>query len=161
MAAALDGFGDDGLEIGAAIAAARKFADAAARETLQGQPLDTRGPAFRDYLIRKLGARREECVLVLFLTRRGLFIAEDIYLGGQRAACVIPLRQSVRRAFDLDARRLVLAHNHPSGVANPSSADIAATTRLRDVLEALEIRLEDHCIVAGNTVVSMRTRSLL
>lgn len=99
--------------------------------------------------------------MVLFFTEEGLFIAEDFYEGGRRGGVVIPLRRTVRRAFDLDARRLVIAHNHPSGAAWPSEADIAATEHLRGVVEALEIALEDHCIVAGNTVASMRVAGLI
>lgn len=128
---------------------------------LRGEPVDTRTIAFKEYLVHRLGARREECVLVLFLTGESLFIAEDLYVGGRRSGSIIPLRRSVRRAFDLDARRLVLAHNHPSGVARPSAADITATTRFRDVVEALEIGFDDHCIVGGNSIVSMRDMGLL
>lgn len=149
------------MDIGAAIVAARRLSEAAARETLTGQPVDTRAEEFRHYLIRRLGMRREECVMILFFTGEGLFIAEDFYGGGQRGEAAIPLRRTVRRAFDLDARRLVIAHNHPSGTAAPSEADIATTARLRAVVEALEIGLDDHCIVAGNTIASMRAMGLV
>lgn len=121
-----------------------------------GLPLDTGSPEFRRYLVDRLGCRREECVLVFYLNGEGIYIAEDLYAGGRRAECLIPLRRTVRRAFDLDARRIVLAHNHPSGAARPSGDDIAATAMFRQVVEPLEIRLDDHCIVAGNAVASMR-----
>ncbi|MCJ2186021.1 JAB domain-containing protein [Novosphingobium beihaiensis] len=158
---ALAEIGHDRAAIRAAIVAARHLAEAAAREALVGEAIDTRAAEFRHYLVRRLGLRREECVMVLFFTGEGLFIAEDFYCGGQRGEAVIPLRRTVRRAFDLDARRLVLAHNHPSGTALPSNADIAATAKLRNVTEALEIGLDDHCIVAGNAIASMRTMGLV
>ncbi|EIZ79989.1 DNA repair protein RadC [Novosphingobium sp. Rr 2-17] len=161
LTAALDDFGESAGQIAVAIASARRLAEAAARELLQGEPVDTRAPAFCEYLVQRLGARREECVLVLFTTQDGLFIAEDFYSGGGRAESRIPLRRSVRRAFDLDARRVVLAHNHPSRILRPSLADILATKRFRDIVEALDIRLEDHCIVAGDAVLSMRRMGLL
>ncbi|MCT2399333.1 JAB domain-containing protein [Novosphingobium mangrovi (ex Huang et al. 2023)] len=148
-------------EVGALIVAARQLAEAAAREALIGQPIDTRAPEFRYYLVRRLGMRREECLMILFFTGEGLFLAEDFYDGGQRAEVTIPLRQTVRRALDLDARRLVVAHNHPSGSAEPSEADIAATAQLRRVVEALEVGLDDHCIVAGNVIASMRSMGLI
>lgn len=147
--------------MGAAIVASRHFAEAAAREALIGEPVDTRTLEFRHYLVRRMGIRREECVMILFFTAAGLFIAEDFHDGGQRGEATIPLRRTVRRALDLDARRLVIAHNHPSGTATPSDADIAATARLHRVLHALEIALEDHCVVAGNTIASMRAMGLL
>lgn len=149
------------VAVGAAIVAARHLAEAAAREALVGEAVDTRAPEFRHYLVRRLGLRREECVMILYFTGEGLFIAEDFYSGGQRGEAAIPLRRTVRRAFDLDARRLVLAHNHPSGSALPSETDIAATAHLRNVVEALEIGLDDHCIVAGNVVASMRAMGFI
>ena len=147
--------------VASAIVAARRLSEAAMREVLLGQPTDTGMQAFRHYLVNRLGSRREECVMVLFFTGDRLYLAEDLYVGGKRAEVRIPLRRTVRRAFDLAARRIVIAHNHPSGTAQPSASDIAATTRLRTVAEALEIRLDDHCIVAGNTVVSMRAMGLI
>ncbi|GLK43120.1 MULTISPECIES: JAB domain-containing protein [Novosphingobium] len=147
-------------EIAHAIAAARRLAEAASREAMLGAPLQTEAFAFRQYLVNRLGSRREECVLVFFFNGEGVYIAEDIYAGGKRTECLIPLRRTVRRAFDLDARRIVLAHNHPSGTARPSSDDIVATARFRQIVEPLEIRLDDHCIVAGNAVASMKAMGI-
>ncbi|WP_404480770.1 JAB domain-containing protein [Novosphingobium sp. BL-52-GroH] len=161
MAEALAEAGECRTEIAAAIVGARRLAEAASREVLEGVAIETSAPAFRRYLVTRLGSRREECVMVLFFTGEGIYIAEDLYAGGQRTAIRIPLRRTVRRAFDLDARRLVVAHNHPSGKPHPSDADIAATGRLRAIVEALEIRLDDHCIVAGNCVVSMHAMGLI
>lgn len=98
--------------------------------------------------------------MVIFLTADGLYIAEDLYAGGRRAEIRIPLRATIRRAFDLNAQRLVLAHNHPSGTVQPSGDDIAATARFRHVVEALEMCLDDHCIVAGNSIASMKGMGL-
>lgn len=166
--ALVDALAEAGSELGegraavaSAIVAARRLSEAATREVLLGQPTDTGTLAFRQYLVSRLGSRREECVMVLFFTGDGLYIAEDLYVGGRRAEIRIPLRRTVRRAFDLDARRLVIAHNHPSGIPQPSAADIAATGHFREVIEALEIGLDDHCVVAGNCVVSMRAMGLV
>lgn len=161
LAGALEDMGDLAMPTAAAVVATRRFAEAAAHEAFVGEPLDTTRTAFRDYLVRRIGTRREECVLVLYFTDKGLFLAEDIYPGGSRSGSLIPLRRSVRRAFELDARRLVLAHNHPSGSSLPSKADIAATARFRQVVEPLEIALHDHCIVAGGAVASMRALRVL
>ncbi|GAB7552620.1 JAB domain-containing protein [Novosphingobium resinovorum] len=155
--------GDDGPSsawLADAIVAARRLAEAASREAMRGLPLDTGSAEFRRYLVNRLGCRREECVQVFYFNGEGIYIAEDLYTGGRRTECLIPLRRTVRRAFDLDARRIVLAHNHPSGAARPSADDIAATARFRQIVEPLEIRLDDHCIVAGNAVASMRTMGI-
>ncbi|MFT5032188.1 MAG: DNA repair protein RadC [Bacteroidia bacterium] len=56
----------------------------------------------------------------------------------------------IKRALELNAAALIVAHNHPSGVAEPSRADIAITGRLREALALADIRLLDHCIVAGH-----------
>ncbi|MEE4451186.1 JAB domain-containing protein [Novosphingobium resinovorum] len=157
----IGGSRDIAPEIAEAIIAARRLAEAASREALLGVPIQTEASAFRQYLVNRLGSRREECVLVFFFNGEGVYIAEDLYAGGRRSECLIPLRRTVRRAFDLDARRIVLAHNHPSGTANPSSDDIAATARFRQVVEPLEIRLDDHCIVAGNHVASLKAMGCL
>lgn len=155
------GEGEVGTEVGRAIVAARRLAEAAVREALTGTPIDIGSTEFRQYLVHRLGIRREECVMILFFTADGLFIAEDFYSGGTRGTSTIPLRRTVRRALDLDARRLVIAHNHPSVQALPSEADIAATTRLRALVESLEIGLDDHCIVAGNAVTSLRVLGMV
>lgn len=158
---ALADAGADHAGIAEGIVAARALAEAASREAVLGVPLDTASEQFRRYLVMRLGSRREEAVLVLFFNADGIYIAEDLYAGGRRAECLIPLRRTVRRAFDLDARRLVLAHNHPSGSSRPSSGDIAATLQFRAVVEALEIALEDHCVVAGNHVSSMKSLGMV
>lgn len=98
---------------------------------------------------------------MLFFTREGLFIAEDFYAGGYRDGATVPLRRLVRRAYDLDAYGIVIAHNHPSGDPTPSDADVATTRRVRDVVEALDFCLEDHCIVARNAFASMREKGMI
>jgi DNA repair protein RadC len=65
------------------------------------------------------------------------------------------------RAFEVGARAVVLAHNHPSGEASPSEADITVTQRLNRSLSELEIVLFDHVIVGGATIYSMRGAGLL
>jgi DNA repair protein RadC len=67
----------------------------------------------------------------------------------------------VRRALALNAAALIVAHNHPSGVAEPSAADEAMTRRLRDALALVEVRLLDHFIVGDGHPVSLAERGLL
>lgn len=145
----------------AAITVARDIAVLAAREELFGEPTEPGNPRLRHYLLRRLGPCREECVLVLYLSADGLFIAEDVYAGGHCSAASLPLRGTVRRAFDLDARRLLIAHNHPSGNPEPSAADLRVTRHFIDVTAALELVVDDHVVVGGNRVVSLRDRGLI
>lgn len=73
----------------------------------------------------------------------------------------LPMRAVIGRALQLDAHGLVLAHDHPSGDAHPSDADIAVTRRLADTAAAVGVRLYDHLIFAGETCVSFRQLGLL
>jgi DNA repair protein RadC len=108
--------GDDGPSsawLADAIVAARRLAEAASREAMRGLPLDTGSAEFRRYLVNRLGCRREECVQVFYFNGEGIYIAEDLYTGGRRTECLIPLRRTVRRAFDLDARRIITRLEQP------------------------------------------------
>jgi DNA repair protein RadC len=73
----------------------------------------------------------------------------------------LPVRAVIGRALQLDALGLVVAHNHPSGDAHPSDADIAVTRRLADTAAAVGVRLYDHLIFAGEACVSFRQLGLL
>jgi DNA repair protein RadC len=68
----------------------------------------------------------------------------------------ISLRALVSRAIDLGAAGVVILHNHPSGVSDPSEQDVADTRRLAQLLEKLDLALVDHLIVAGSSIQSMR-----
>lgn len=102
-----------------------------------------------------------ERLVVLHLDddRRSLGI-EDFDAAG-RASVALPLRDIIRHALLLDARGLVIAHNHPSGDPRPSEADVQATRRLAAIAEALGIRLHDHLIFAGDECTSFRALGLL
>ena len=71
------------------------------------------------------------------------------------------LRTIVRSAIALDASAVVLMHNHPSGNPTPSAADIAETRRISGLLESLDLRLQDHLIISGRAIFSMRGGKLL
>ena len=80
--------------------------------------------------------------------------------GGEACVCV-PLRCIVRDALRVDARGLIIAHNHPRGDSSPSEADKKVTRRIRDVMRELDIRVIDHILFAGPEVTSFRALSLL
>lgn len=117
--------------------------------------------ATRQFLQAQLRGEPREVFAAIFLDSQHQLIAyEPLFFGTLDAAAVYP-REVVSRALALNAAALIIAHNHPSGVAEPSDADRRITTRIRDALGLLDIRLLDHCIVAGREVVSLAERGLL
>jgi len=137
------------------------LAAAGLREALHGAPVRSSDADFQQYALVQLGLKREECVLVVFLDKERFYIASEMYDGASRGACTIPVRRLVRRALEIDARRLIIAHNHLSGVTAPSQSDIAATRELGGLLGRLEIHLDDHCIATRHAISSMRLGGLM
>ncbi len=114
-----------------------------------------------EYLQTVLRDRRREIFTCLFLdTRHRVLAAEDLFQGSIDGACVYP-RIVAERALRLSAAAVIVAHNHPSGVSEPSLADQAITRRLKDALLLLEIRLLDHFVVGDGPPVSMASRGML
>lgn len=102
-----------------------------------------------------------EVFAVLFLDNRHRVLAfEELFRGTIDGASVHP-REVVRRALQLNAAAVILSHNHPSGVAEPSQADQRITTRLREALALVDIRVLDHLVVGDGNCCSMAQRGLL
>ena len=127
----------------------------------------SRGPALlspqstREFLCRVLGTRPYEVFCVLFLDNRHRIIAwAELFRGTIDGASVHP-REVLRMALAHNAAAVLLAHNHPSGVAEPSQADELITRRLREALALVDIRVLDHMIVAGSDTSSFAERGLL
>lgn len=113
------------------------------------------------YLQCVLRDRPNEVFACLFLDSRHRVIAfEELFQGTIDGATVYP-RVVAERALRLGAAALIVAHNHPSGVCEPSMADQAITRRLKDALDLLDIRLLDHFVVGDGQPVSMAARGLL
>ncbi len=114
----------------------------------------------RDFLSARLGGRDVEyfCVITLDV-RHGMIGYTELCRGTIDSAAVYP-REVVKLALDKGAASVILAHNHPSGVAEPSCADELITKRLSAALALVDIRLLDH-IVAGSTTVSLAERGIL
>lgn len=114
-----------------------------------------------EYLQTVLRDRNREIFTCLFLdTRHRVIAAENLFQGSIDGACVYP-RVVAERALRLSAAAVIVAHNHPSGVSEPSLADQAITRRLKDALLLLEIRLLDHFVVGDGPPVSMASRGML
>lgn len=113
------------------------------------------------YLSTALAGRDSEVFAVLFLDNRHRVIAfEEMFHGTVDNTTVYP-REVAKRALTLNAAAVILAHNHPSGVPEPSDADRLITRRLRDALELIDVRLLDHFVIGHGSVVSLASRGML
>lgn len=144
-----------------AVIACRELIRISTREELVSERVSPSNPAFRDYLIGELDNRTEERLHAIYLDRGDCFIRDERVSQGSRDSLSVRLRHLLHRALDLGAFGLIVAHNHPSGVAMPSALDRDATERLRQLTAPLEITLVDHCIVARGRVYSMALGKLL
>jgi DNA repair protein RadC len=106
------------------------------------------------------GAQHERAHVVFLDTRSGWLGDAAIGLGSLNQLS-LRMRELLGEALRLDARGIILAHSHPSGHCQPSGCDIAATRRLADVAQALDIALVDHLIFTTDEVYSMRAGGLL
>ena len=113
------------------------------------------------FLRARLGAFPHEVFAGLFLDNRHRMIAfEELFRGSIHGASVFP-REVVRRCLAHNAAAAIFAHNHPSGVAEPSLADREITAELKRALGLIEVRVLDHFIIGGNAVVSLAQRGLI
>ena len=117
--------------------------------------------AVRDFLTARLRHQPREVFACLFMDNKHRVIEyEELFYGTINAASVYP-REVVRRALDYNAAALILTHNHPSGVAEPSRADEQITHRLIDALAAIDVRVLDQMVVGDGEIVSFAERGLL
>lgn len=127
---------------------------------MRGDPLES-PDVTEQYLKTALRDCSNEVFACLFLDTRHRVIAfEELFHGTIDGATVYP-RVVAEKALQHGAAALIVAHNHPSGISEPSLADQAITRRLKDALALLDIRLLDHFVVGEGTPVSMAARGLL
>jgi DNA repair protein RadC len=145
----------------AEIVAVLELARRALSAQLKQQTLFDSPEAVRDYLQLQLGSRPHEIFAVMFLdSQHRLIVLEELFRGTLTQTSVYP-REVVVRALALNAASVVLAHNHPSGTAQPSRADEALTQTLKAALGLVDVRVLDHFVVTSNQAVSMAERGLL
>jgi DNA repair protein RadC len=117
--------------------------------------------AVRDYLRLLLHGREHEVFVCIWLDAQHRVLAvQEIFRGTLTQTSVYP-REVVKAALQQNAAAVIFAHNHPSGVAQPSQADELLTRNLRDALALVEIKVLDHFIVAGAHAISFAERGLL
>jgi DNA repair protein RadC len=123
------------------------------RGTPLGCPADT-----RRFLTARLRRHEHEVFACLFLDNRHRLICfEELFRGTVNGASVYP-REIAKRGLYHNAAAIIIAHNHPSGVAEPSQADRAITARIRDAMALIDVRLMDHFVVGDGQIVSFAER---
>lgn len=111
-----------------------------------------------EFLRLRLGHEKREVFSVIFLDHKNRVLKfEVMFMGTINAAIVYP-REVVRRALEVNAVNLILAHNHPSGDPEPSKQDYEITRRISDALRLVEIRILDHLVVCRDSFVSLSDR---
>ena len=145
----------------AEIVAVLELSRRALASQLEEKTMFSNPQAIRDYLQLQLGSRQHEIFAVLFLdTSHRLIVLEEMFRGTLTQTSVYP-REVVVRALSLNAANVVLAHNHPSGIAQASRADEAITQTLKAALALVDVRVLDHFIVTRTEAVSMAELGLM
>ena len=117
--------------------------------------------AVRDYLKAQLRHEPHEVFACLFLDSKHRVLAFEVLFHGSIDSASVYPRQVVKRALAHNAAALILTHNHPSGVAEPSQADRVLTKRLQDALALIEVRVLDHFIVGDGEPLSLAEQGWL
>lgn len=122
-------------------------------------PADTR--RFLQSLLGRAEYQGQEVFMVIFLdSQHGVLASEEMFRGTIDSCAVYP-RLVVKRALEVNAAAVVFAHNHPSGLAEPSQADRTLTDRLKQALGTVDVRVVDHIVVGGSSSVSFAERGWL
>ena len=130
-------------------------------ESLRAGPSLASPGATREFLVARLRDLEHEVFCCLYLDNRHRLIEfEQLFRGTIDGASVYP-REVVKQALQWNSAAVIIAHNHPSGIAEPSLADERITLRIRDALALVDIRLLDHIIVGDGASVSLAERGSL
>lgn len=128
---------------------------------LREEPVFTTPQRVKDYLQMRLGALPHEVFAVLFLDAQQRLIAcEEMFRGTLTQTSVYP-REVVKRALELNTASVILSHNHPSGVLEPSRADELLTQTLKSSLQLVDVRVLDHVVVGRTGALSFAERGLM
>ena len=145
----------------AQLAAVLELARRSLRDDLKSGNALTSPGAVRDYLRLVLGGRPHEVFVCIYLDAQHRVTATaELFRGTLTQTSVYP-REVVKAALAANAAAVIFAHNHPSGVAQPSQADELLTRQLKEALALVEVKVLDHFIIAGNQALSFAERGLL
>jgi DNA repair protein RadC len=161
LTAALAAARDQHTEQAARLVAAVELVTRALKEKITNGNALNSPAAVREYLRLKLQSLPHEVFVALFLDAQNRVIEiEELFRGTLTQTSVYP-REVVKRALHHNAGAVIFAHNHPSGIAEPSHADETLTQALKQALALIDVRVLDHFIVAGSGVLSFAERGLI
>lgn len=153
----IDGVGPHAAaELAIVAAAARRMAQSRLRQ----RPILSSWHALLDYCRTAMAHRSTEALRILYLDTRNGLIADEAQTGTVDHVPLAP-RQVVKRALELDAKALIVVHNHPSGDPTPSSSDVAMTKQLVAACATLDITVHDHLVIGRGREVSFAADGLL
>lgn len=132
-----------------------------ARTEAKAQPVLASWQALLDYLTIDMAHLTVERVRVLYLNSANMLIHDEHLAEGSLTEAAIHPREVIRRALDLGAAALILVHNHPSGAAETSRADIQMTNRIAEAGRLLGIAVHDHVIISRSGHVSLKAKGLI
>jgi DNA repair protein RadC len=145
----------------AQLAAILEIARRCLAEELNAGPALGAPAAVRDYLRLSLGTRQHEVFVALFLdAQHRVLRTEELFRGTLTQTSVYP-REVVKAALAANAAAVIFAHNHPSGVAQPSRADELLTRQLKEALALVDVKVLDHFVVVADHTLSFAERGLL
>ena len=141
-------------------AAARELVRRYLGEEMKARCVLTAPGAVRDYLRIHFAGQEHETFVALFLDAQNrLIVAEELFRGTLTQTSVYP-REIVKAALKANAGAVIFSHNHPSGVAEPSTSDELLTQNLKQALALVDVRVLDHFVVAGAATISFAERGL-
>jgi len=133
----------------------------AIRQTLTNGDVMNSPADVESYLKLKLAGEPEEWFAVMFLTNQHHLISFEKLFRGTINASQVHIRVIARKALELNAAALVLAHNHPSGVTEPSRSDERITSEIQKAMQVFDVKILDHFIVSPDECCSFAQRGLL
>jgi DNA repair protein RadC len=126
-----------------------------------GQDIVSSPDEVLDYLKHNLRDKKQEIFSVIYLNGRNEIIGmEDLFHGSLTTSAVYP-REVVKKVLKENAAALIFVHNHPSGNLNPSPEDINITKKLQDAVATIDVKVQDHLIIAGNNYYSFADNNLI
>ncbi|WP_371397887.1 DNA repair protein RadC [Fretibacter rubidus] len=131
------------------------------RESVMHRPILSSWSALLDYCRSAMQFERVEQFRVLFLDRKNRLIADEVMGQGTVDRAPVYPREIIKRALELEATALILAHNHPSGDPTPSAADITMTEDITKVCKGVGIAVHDHLIIGRDNIASFKTLGLM
>lgn len=145
----------------AALQAVRELAQRQLFEQLEQQEVLNSSTATRNYLRMRFQGLQHEVFACLYLSNQHHVVKyEELFTGTIDGAAVYP-REVVKRCLHHNAAAVIFAHNHPSGVAEPSQADISITRKLTEALATIDVRVLDHVVIGAGESASLAERNLL